>query len=83
MKYANEVIWLNYFDPVTARELVVSAGNNVEVTLPSSEVELNAFVVPAPPSGNIATCIALICLNHLLFRSIVYTYLFIYLGLTP
>ncbi|XP_072532343.1 dyslexia-associated protein KIAA0319-like protein isoform X1 [Salminus brasiliensis] len=33
------------------RELVVSAGNNVEVTLPRNEVELNAFVVPAPPSG--------------------------------
>uniref|UniRef100_A0A8C1HF76 Si:ch211-193k19.1 n=1 Tax=Cyprinus carpio carpio TaxID=630221 RepID=A0A8C1HF76_CYPCA len=36
---------------VTVRELVVSAGKNVEVTLPSNEVELNAFVVPAPPSG--------------------------------
>ncbi|XP_030644746.1 dyslexia-associated protein KIAA0319-like protein [Chanos chanos] len=33
------------------RELVVSAGNSVEVTLPRSEVELNAFVVPAPPKG--------------------------------
>ncbi|GAA6110725.1 dyslexia-associated protein KIAA0319-like protein isoform X1 [Tachysurus ichikawai] len=33
------------------KELVVSAGNNVEVTLPSSAVELNAFVVPAPPAG--------------------------------
>ncbi|KAA0710348.1 Dyslexia-associated protein KIAA0319-like protein [Triplophysa tibetana] len=33
------------------RELVVSAGQNVEVTLPRSEVELNAFVVPASPSG--------------------------------
>ncbi|KAK3531948.1 hypothetical protein QTP86_001831 [Hemibagrus guttatus] len=33
------------------KELVVSAGNNVEVTLPSSAVELNAFVVPAPPPG--------------------------------
>ncbi|XP_069033173.1 LOW QUALITY PROTEIN: dyslexia-associated protein KIAA0319-like protein [Embiotoca jacksoni] len=28
------------------RELVVSAGENVEVTLPRNEVELNAFVVP-------------------------------------
>ncbi|XP_066530756.1 dyslexia-associated protein KIAA0319-like protein [Hoplias malabaricus] len=37
--------------PVVIRELVVSAGNNVEVTLPRNEVELNAFVVPAPPSG--------------------------------
>ncbi|XP_060798918.1 dyslexia-associated protein KIAA0319-like protein [Neoarius graeffei] len=33
------------------KELVVSAGENVEVTLPRSEVELNAFVVPAPPQG--------------------------------
>uniref|UniRef100_A0AAY4CLT7 PKD domain-containing protein n=1 Tax=Denticeps clupeoides TaxID=299321 RepID=A0AAY4CLT7_9TELE len=33
------------------RELVVSAGNNVEVTLPRSEVNLNAFVVPSPPEG--------------------------------
>lgn len=29
------------------RELVVSAGESVEVTLPRNEVELNAFVVPA------------------------------------
>lgn len=33
------------------RELVVSAGVSVEVTLPRNEVELNAFVVPPPPSG--------------------------------
>ncbi|KAM3858135.1 dyslexia-associated protein KIAA0319-like protein [Diretmus argenteus] len=33
------------------RELVVSAGESVEVTLPRNEVELNAFVVPAPPTG--------------------------------
>ncbi|XP_054619286.1 dyslexia-associated protein KIAA0319-like protein isoform X1 [Dunckerocampus dactyliophorus] len=32
------------------RELVVSAGESVEVTLPRSEVELNAFVVPTPPA---------------------------------
>lgn len=31
------------------RELVVSAGESVEVTLPRNEVELNAFVVPTPP----------------------------------
>ncbi|KAK7138600.1 hypothetical protein R3I93_015898 [Phoxinus phoxinus] len=37
--------------PPAVRELVVSAGKNVEVTLPRSEVELNAFVVPDPPSG--------------------------------
>uniref|UniRef100_A0A8B9LLY5 PKD domain-containing protein n=1 Tax=Astyanax mexicanus TaxID=7994 RepID=A0A8B9LLY5_ASTMX len=33
------------------KELIVSAGENVEVTLPRNEVELNAFVVPAPPLG--------------------------------
>lgn len=33
------------------RELVVSAGESVEVTLPRNEVELNAFVVPTPPKG--------------------------------
>ncbi|XP_063041338.1 dyslexia-associated protein KIAA0319-like protein [Engraulis encrasicolus] len=37
------------------RELVVSAGNSVEVTLPKSEVELNAFVVPAPPTDKTYT----------------------------
>uniref|UniRef100_A0A8D3BVC5 KIAA0319 like n=1 Tax=Scophthalmus maximus TaxID=52904 RepID=A0A8D3BVC5_SCOMX len=33
------------------RELVVSAGKSVEVTLPRNEVELNAYVVPTPPNG--------------------------------
>ncbi|XP_036371888.1 dyslexia-associated protein KIAA0319-like protein [Megalops cyprinoides] len=33
------------------RELVVSAGKSVEVTLPRSEVELNAYVLPALPEG--------------------------------
>ncbi|XP_020361234.1 dyslexia-associated protein KIAA0319-like protein [Oncorhynchus kisutch] len=33
------------------RELVVSAGESVEVTLPRNEVELNAFVVPAAQPG--------------------------------
>ncbi|KAK5854814.1 hypothetical protein PBY51_004973 [Eleginops maclovinus] len=32
------------------RELVVSAGESVEVTLPRSDIELNAFVVPPPQS---------------------------------
>ncbi|XP_053189853.1 dyslexia-associated protein KIAA0319-like protein isoform X2 [Scomber japonicus] len=36
----------------SVRELVVSAGESVEVTLPRNEVELNAFVVPTPPSGS-------------------------------
>ncbi|NWI02270.1 K319L protein, partial [Tichodroma muraria] len=31
------------------RELVVSAGDSVEVTLPKNEVQLNAFVLPEPP----------------------------------
>uniref|UniRef100_A0A3Q3D4T1 KIAA0319 like n=1 Tax=Hippocampus comes TaxID=109280 RepID=A0A3Q3D4T1_HIPCM len=35
--------------PMLVRELVVSAGESVEVTLPRSSVELNAFVVPPPP----------------------------------
>lgn len=39
-------------DPtVVVRPLVVSAGENVEVTLPRNEVELNAYVLPAPPEG--------------------------------
>ncbi|KAL0962449.1 hypothetical protein UPYG_G00340140 [Umbra pygmaea] len=33
------------------RELVVSAGESVEVTLPRNEVELNAFVLPDAPPG--------------------------------
>uniref|UniRef100_A0A8C8HK95 PKD domain-containing protein n=1 Tax=Oncorhynchus tshawytscha TaxID=74940 RepID=A0A8C8HK95_ONCTS len=36
---------------MTVRELVVSAGESVEVTLPRNEVELNAFVVPASQPG--------------------------------
>ncbi|XP_074469593.1 dyslexia-associated protein KIAA0319-like protein isoform X1 [Sebastes fasciatus] len=36
----------------SVRELVVSAGESVEVTLPLNEVELNAFVVPTPPGTN-------------------------------
>ncbi|NXP50255.1 K319L protein, partial [Heliornis fulica] len=31
------------------KELVVSAGDSVEVTLPKNEVQLNAFVFPEPP----------------------------------
>uniref|UniRef100_A0A665WCH4 PKD domain-containing protein n=1 Tax=Echeneis naucrates TaxID=173247 RepID=A0A665WCH4_ECHNA len=38
---------------IPVRELVVSAGKSVEVTLPRNEVELNAFVVPTPPNGTI------------------------------
>lgn len=34
---------------------MVSAGENVEVTLPRNAVELNAFVVPTPPNGKIKT----------------------------
>ncbi|XP_068787771.1 dyslexia-associated protein KIAA0319 homolog isoform X3 [Struthio camelus] len=32
------------------KELIVSAGDNVHVMLPKNEVELNAFVVPPPPT---------------------------------
>uniref|UniRef100_A0A4W3HSN9 KIAA0319 n=1 Tax=Callorhinchus milii TaxID=7868 RepID=A0A4W3HSN9_CALMI len=32
----------------TVKELVVSAGNNIVITLPKDEMELNIFVVPAP-----------------------------------
>nr|XP_013796599.1 PREDICTED: dyslexia-associated protein KIAA0319 homolog isoform X2 [Apteryx mantelli mantelli] len=32
------------------KELIVSAGDNVQVMLPKNEVELNAFVVPPPPT---------------------------------
>ncbi|NWU93360.1 K0319 protein, partial [Upupa epops] len=34
----------------TAKELIVSAGDNIQVVLPKNEVELNAFVVPPPPT---------------------------------
>ncbi|NXE42921.1 K319L protein, partial [Ptilorrhoa leucosticta] len=34
---------------VSMKELVVSAGDSVEVTLPKNEVQLNAFVLPEPP----------------------------------
>ncbi|XP_075561435.1 dyslexia-associated protein KIAA0319 homolog isoform X2 [Pelecanus crispus] len=40
--------------PATAakavKELIVSAGDNIQVMLPKNEVELNAFVVPPPPT---------------------------------
>lgn len=39
------------FVPSAVRELVVSAGDSVEVTLPRNAVELNAFVVSALPPG--------------------------------
>ncbi|KFP13043.1 Dyslexia-associated protein KIAA0319-like [Egretta garzetta] len=35
------------------KELVVSAGDSVEVTLPKNEVQLNAFVLPEPPPLNV------------------------------
>ncbi|XP_054910926.1 dyslexia-associated protein KIAA0319-like protein [Poeciliopsis prolifica] len=38
--------------PPAVRELVVSAGENVEVTLPRNEVELNAYVVPTLQPGS-------------------------------
>uniref|UniRef100_A0A4W3IEJ5 KIAA0319 n=1 Tax=Callorhinchus milii TaxID=7868 RepID=A0A4W3IEJ5_CALMI len=35
-------------DEKIMKELVVSAGNNIVITLPKDEMELNIFVVPAP-----------------------------------
>ncbi|KFV20337.1 Dyslexia-associated protein KIAA0319, partial [Tauraco erythrolophus] len=34
----------------TVKELIVSAGDNIQVMLPRNQVELNAFVVPPPPT---------------------------------
>ncbi|KAG8520367.1 Dyslexia-associated protein, partial [Galemys pyrenaicus] len=36
--------------PRTVKELMVSAGENLIITLPENEVKLKAFVVPAPPA---------------------------------
>ncbi|XP_032103511.1 dyslexia-associated protein KIAA0319 homolog isoform X4 [Sapajus apella] len=36
--------------PRTVKELMVSAGDNLIITLPDNEVELKAFVAPAPPA---------------------------------
>lgn len=43
------------------KELVVSAGKSVQITLPKNEVQLNAYVLPEPeegmqPFGNTAVC---------------------------
>ncbi|NWR23411.1 K319L protein, partial [Emberiza fucata] len=53
--------WWVFFSPCSSpilclslsamKELVVSAGDSVEVTLPKNEVQLNAFVLPEPPPG--------------------------------
>ncbi|GAB0183920.1 dyslexia-associated protein KIAA0319 [Grus japonensis] len=37
-------------DAKAVKELIVSAGDNIQVMLPKNEVELNAFVVPPPPT---------------------------------
>lgn len=37
------------------KELVVSAGKSVQITLPKNEVQLNAFVLPEPESGETYT----------------------------
>ncbi|XP_051892176.1 dyslexia-associated protein KIAA0319-like protein isoform X2 [Pristis pectinata] len=36
---------------IVVKELVVSAGNSVEITLPTDKVDLNAFVLPISPEG--------------------------------
>ncbi|KAM9666223.1 LOW QUALITY PROTEIN: dyslexia-associated protein KIAA0319 homolog [Trichechus inunguis] len=40
-------------DSWTVKELMVSAGDNLIITLPKNEVELKAFVVPAPSAETI------------------------------
>ncbi|XP_047649263.1 dyslexia-associated protein KIAA0319-like protein homolog isoform X1 [Phacochoerus africanus] len=37
------------------KELVVSAGNSVQITLPKNEVQLNAYVLPEPLAGETYT----------------------------
>ncbi|XP_062960410.1 dyslexia-associated protein KIAA0319-like protein homolog [Cynocephalus volans] len=37
------------------KELVVSAGESVQITLPKNEVQLNAYVLPEPPEGETYT----------------------------
>lgn len=49
---------------MTVRELVVSAGESVEVTLPRNEVELNAFVVPASAGKNHDIIIQTVVVYH-------------------
>nr|XP_023411463.1 dyslexia-associated protein KIAA0319 homolog [Loxodonta africana] len=39
--------------PWTVEELLVSAGDNLVITLPTNEVELKAFVIPAPSAETI------------------------------
>lgn len=46
------------------RELVVSAGESVEVTLPRNEVELNAFVVPTSAGRNHDVVIQSVAVYH-------------------
>lgn len=41
------------FVPVV-KELVVSAGKSVQITLPKNEVQLNAYVLPEPEQGKVA-----------------------------
>ena len=35
------------------KELVVSAGKSVQITLPKNEVQLNAYVLPEPEQGKL------------------------------
>ncbi|NXI35030.1 K0319 protein, partial [Galbula dea] len=37
------------------QDLIVSAGDNIQMMLPKNEVELNAFVVPPPPAETVYT----------------------------
>ncbi|XP_032901087.1 dyslexia-associated protein KIAA0319-like protein homolog isoform X2 [Amblyraja radiata] len=38
-------------DATAVKELIVSAGDRVEITLPTDKVDLNAFVLPPSPEG--------------------------------
>lgn len=41
--------------PPVVKELVVSAGKSVQITLPTNEVQLNAYVLPEPEEGETYT----------------------------
>uniref|UniRef100_A0A7M4E8X9 KIAA0319 n=1 Tax=Crocodylus porosus TaxID=8502 RepID=A0A7M4E8X9_CROPO len=49
-KTASEAVVPPPIQAKSIKELIVSAGDNIQVTLPRNEVELNAFVVPPPPT---------------------------------
>lgn len=44
--------WCCHLVPAV-KELVVSAGKSVQITLPKNEVQLNAYVLPEPEQGKL------------------------------